>query len=185
MQARCAGDTSSPTHQQHGEKHLRWVHCPTPPTQHQQIPNMHCVRRLKIPSQGTRKLLRHMLMNSTKTEAEGEKEKKKFLCFFLWNGSGKSKVTHPRGVTHFPSRLQSLRTDGQYLQRVKTNLASPDPKYGIPPSPIKKVRRKYFAHLRKFLITGKKKLEKHELTAFNKSQLVLVQLCSNRRCTNT
>lgn len=100
----------------------------------------------------------------------------KFLCFFLWNGSGRNKVTHPKGITHFPSWLQSLRTDGQYIQRVKTNLASPDPKNGIPPSPTKKVRRESFAHLRIFLTTGKKKEAwKSWIYSFNKSQLLLTQ----------
>lgn len=42
-----------------------------------------CVHRLKIPSQGTRKLLHHMLMSSTKTEGEGERKKKNPLLFLV------------------------------------------------------------------------------------------------------
>lgn len=149
VQAAWGGDTSPPIHQEHGKKHLRWLHCPEPPTQPQQISNVLCVHQKTSTPYGNK-----LYQNQTWART---KELLKFLCFFLWNGSGKNKVTHPKGITHFPSWLQSLRTDGQYIQRVKTNLASPDPKYGIPPSPIKKVRRKSFAHLRIFLITGKKR----------------------------
>lgn len=90
-----AGDTSSPIHRQRGEEHLRWLHCPAPPTQHQQIPNTRCVHGLKIPSQGTRKLLHHTLLNSTKTEGEGERKKKKSSAFSCEMDQGKARLLTP------------------------------------------------------------------------------------------
>lgn len=54
-----------------------------------------CVHRLKIPSQGTRKLLHHMLMSSTKTEGEGERKKKKSSAFSCDMDQGKARLLTP------------------------------------------------------------------------------------------
>lgn len=136
------GDTSSPIHQEHGKKDLRWLHCPEPPIEHQQIPNVSCVNQKTSAPYGN-ELYQNQRWARTKNTF-------KIPLLFVVKLIRENKVTHPKGITHFPSWLQPLRTDGQYIQRVKTNLASPDPKYGIPPSPTKKVRRESFAHLKIF-----------------------------------